>query len=456
MALTYDGTNGLFTRLGKLFGMMDAVRTHQLDLKTRAEAVLAEYSDADMYMVAPLLANLEARLQQTGAILADLQRACTDTLVETCWADSLVSTRGVLPERTLEQALLYLMREMAADSETVNRTSVTKASVAAGGSNTGTGTLVASELVPLAFSAGGTQYPNVRTERLEVRCVQDAQDGAIRSGEEVFELRGFSAYPNLDYRFPAGSGVRMRMPSVHAGVDSGPRYSNQLRNSGFDAFTSDLPDGWAATTGAASTDFGEETSVVYRGASSLRFDGDGATLTKLRQELGTADGTTGTLVADRLYVLSFVGRSDGSATTGVVRVSLQNAAGTVITGASTTVSYTALATWTRSTVTFRAPLSLPSTVYAVVELTTAVSNGHSMYVDEVVLAEMRQIAPGGEALVVLAGDTDFVVNDNLRLVKTNNAEGDFNVAFDRMFDMYGKGLVLPNSGTPSINDALIS
>jgi len=58
--------------------------------------------------------------------------------------------------------------------------------------------------------------------------------------------------------------------------------------------------------------------------------------------------------------------------------------------------------------------------------------------------------------VVLAGDTDFVVNDNLRLVKTNNAEGDFNVAFDRMFDMYGKGLVLPNSGTPSINDALIS
>lgn len=457
MALTYTGANGLYTRLGKLFGMVDAVRAHQLDLKTRLEAVMATYSDADMYMIAPLISNIEVRLQQTGGILADLQRACVETVVETCYKDSLVGTRGVLPERNLEQALLYLQREMVADSATVDRTTISKASVGTGASNTGNGTLVFSELVPLAYYAGGTQYPHIRTERIEVRCVQDAQDGSIRSGEEVFEVRGWSAFPNLDYRFPAGSGTRMTMPCVHAGVDAGARYENQLRNSGFQAFTSNLPDGWTASVGTAGTHFGSETSVTYRGGSAFRFDGNGSTLAKIRQQLGNTDGTPNTIVADRLYLLTAVARCDATASTGTLRISLQDNAGTVLGGtASASVTHTIGVNWTRFSIAFRAPLALPSTVYAVVEQTVALNSGAKFYVDELVLCEMRQIAAGGTGMVVLAGSTNWVVDDNLRLVATNNGEGLVNAAFDRMYDMYGLGIVLPNSTTPSIADTVIS
>lgn len=455
MALTYDGANGLFTRLGKLFGMVDAVRAHQLDLKSRLEALMAEYSDADMHMIAQLVANIEIRLTQTAGILTDLQRACVDTVVETCYDDSLVSTRGVLPERNLEQALLYLQREMVDDTETVNRTTISKAAVATGASNTGNGTLIFSELVPLAYSAGGTQYPHIRSERIEVRCIQDAQDGSIRSGEELFEVRGWASFPNLDYRFPAGSGTRMRMPCVHAGVDAGARYENLLRNSTFEAFTSNLPDGWTASVGTAGTHFGSTSSPVYRGSTALKLIGDGSNLTKLRQQLGTNDGTPATIVADRLYLLTCVARVNAGASAGVLRISLEDAAGTEISGTASTQSYTVGTSYNRISVAFRAPLALPSTVYAVIELTTALNSGGEWYIDEMVLCEMRQIAAGGTGMVVLAGSTNWVVNDSLRLLATNNAEGDFNAAFDRLFDMYGLGIVLPNSTTPSISDGLI-
>ena len=81
-----------------------------------------------------------------------------------------------------------------------------------------------------------------------------------------------------------------------------------------------------------------------------------------------------------------------------------------------------------------------------------------MYLDELVLAEVRQTAEGGQGIVILAGSTNWAVNDHLRLVSTNNAEGEFNTEFDRFFGMYEKGLLLPanGAGAETISDTLIS
>jgi len=455
MALTYDGTNGLFTRLGKIFGMMDAVKTHQSDLKTRLLALQAEYTDADFYMIASLVASIESRLVQTGQILNDLNSAAQATLVETCYADSLVSTRGVLPEKTVPQALLYLNREMVADAKTVNRTTISKSAVTTG-TNTGNGTLVFSELPPNSMSAGGTQYPCARSERLEARCIQDAQDGMMRAGEERFEIRGWASYPNLDYRWPAGSGTRMTMAAVHAGVDNGARYENMMRNSNFANFTSNLPDGWESVVGTAGTHYLQETSVTYRGSSALKFVGDAANLTQIRQQMGSVDGTPATLVADRLYLLSVYCRTSAGITAGNLRICLCDSAGTLLSATSyVDVPYTTGTTYGLKTIPFRAPLALPSSVYVGIKLTTAASAGGIFYIDELVVNEMRQIAEGGVGLTIVAGSTNFVVNDSLRLLVTNNFEGKFNKSFDRSYDLYGNGVVLPNSAAPNISDALI-
>lgn len=460
MALTYDGTNGLFTRLGKLFGLAEAVRTHQTDLKTRIAAIQAEYSSADAYMLGDLVGRLESRVALAGVILSDVRQAAEQTLIEMTYADAGVSTRSVMPGRDLDSALLYLIREMGLDTESVDGTTITKAAVSVGSGNTGNGTLLFTELPPLRLGAVVTQFPNIRSERVEIRCVADAQSKEILSGSELFEVRGQTAFDNMDYRFPAGSGASFVMPCTNPALDTGARYGNLLRNSAFTTYatTANLPDYWSTVTGTPGTHFGQESSVTYRGGSAFKMIGDGSTLASIRQELYSDSGTANTIGSDRLYVLAIAARVNAAAASGQVRVSLQNSGGTVVTGATLSITTGVGTTYAWQHTFFRAPLALPSTMYAVVEQTTAINATGIMYLDELVLAEVRQLAPGAQGVVVLPGSTDWAVNDHLRLVSTNNAEGKFNTDFDRFYDMYGKGLLLPGntSGTETISDTLIS
>jgi len=108
MALTYDGTNGLFTRLGKLVGMMDAVRTHQNNLKTELADVQSTYSSTDSYMIANLVGNIEARIAEAGGILEDIRRAAETTLVEMCFTEAITSTTNAMRSKSLSDALVWL------------------------------------------------------------------------------------------------------------------------------------------------------------------------------------------------------------------------------------------------------------------------------------------------------------------------------------------------------------
>lgn len=458
MALTYDGTNGLFTRLGKLFGLAEAVRTHQNDVLTRIAAIQAEYTSADSYMVGELVGQMQFRVQVAGAILSDIQRAAETTLVEMCYADAALNTRSPMPTRTVHDALMYLIREMAADSESVNATVISKSASATGASNTGNGTLLYTEIPPPSLQSGVTQFPNIRTERLEIRCVQDSSGREIPAGSERFRVRGQTAFGNLDYRFPAGSGADFYMSCLNPAMDTGARYENVLRNSAFENYTTaNIPDYFTVSTGTAGTHFAESTTV-YRGAKSFRFIGDGATLAKLRQQMATESGTPHSIVSDRLYVLAIAARTSAAPSAGNVRVSLQNAAGTIVSGAQVDIPYTIGTTYGWQYAFFRAPVALPSSVYLSIEQTTALNAGATMFLDELVLAEVRQFAPGSQGIVILPGSTDWVVNDSITLKATNGGEGEFCTEFDRFFSMYEKGLLLPanSAGAETILDTLIS
>ena len=457
MALTYDGSNGLFTRLGKLFGLMDAVRTHQADIRARVAGIEAEYSSTDAWWIGPLLGRMEQRITEAGRILEDVRLAATTTLVETCFDESATSTRQVMARRDLEQALLFLQREMRADSETIQRTTVTIGSPTAGGSNVGTGTVVLAQLPPRRFGTN-TNLPYARTELLEFRCVEDSQGLGVASGEEVFEMRGQPAFPNLDDRFPAGSGSQLRMPSVRSSVDAGSRYANQLTNGSFEAFTTSSPDSWGVVTGVAGTDFDQDFVTFYRDTASLRLDGDGSTLTRIQQQLRSETGSTGALVADRPFLLTCRARKDAGVVAGEVKVTLRDGSGTIITGAEITITTSvSSSSWDLFTAAFRTPLDIPAVVYADIRLATAITSGNSVYIDELILCEMRQPTPSEPAVVILAGSTDWVVDDSLTVSVANNGEGDIYLAMDRVFDLHSKGLPFPDTaGTPTILDSLVS
>jgi hypothetical protein len=248
----------------------------------------------------------------------------------------------------------------------------------------------------------------------------------------------------------------MTMTGVHAGIDAGPRYQNLLRNSDFeDASTANLPDFWTAVTGTVGTHI-LQVSTAYRGVSALGLAGDGTLLHRIVQQLNSVSGTPAALVADRLYCVTFAARTRFSPTTGVVRVSVCDSSYNPLTNAFTTVNFGIGTTYGLNSFTFRAPLSLSTPIYLMIDATTAISNGHQIVIDEVTLSEMPQIAAGGVGLTVVAGSTNWAVDDQLRILVTNAYTGLLARAFDRLYQTYEKGIVLPNATSPTIADSLMT
>lgn len=457
MALTYDGANGLFTRLGQLVGMMDAVRAHQNNMKTLLASVQAQYSSADAWMIDQLTGNIEMRISESGSVQYDIKNAAEKTLVEMCYAVATISTTNAMRSKNLREALIWLIRQMDLDSETINGQTISKGALGVGSANNGNGTFVYSFDAPAVLLDTTADFPNVRTEMIEARCIQDAQSGAILAGSEVFEIRGQPSYPSLDYRFPAGSGVLMRLNSITAAQDDGIRGANILTNSDLEDWTSLLPNQFALVSGTAGVEFGQETTNYFRGASGLVANVTGSVF-KIRQRLGHPDGSNGRLMPDRPYIIAFAAKKAAGAT-GVLRVSLQDAGGTVLASGNCAASEsiaTLTTSWSFVKTTVRSPRVLPDITYLVIESTTAVAVGVA-YIDEVVVAELTQIGAGGASLGIVAGAAQWMVDDNARYNFTNDNDALFANALDRLFSMYELGLSLPANytTTESILDSLI-
>lgn len=457
MGLTYTGTNGLFTRLGTIIYMMDAIRAHQTNLRTLFANIQDEYASTDRYMIDQLSGKLEERIAEAGSVLDDVRAAAEKTLVEMCFAEAQVSTTNAMRSKTVIDALVWLIRQMDADTKTIDGTTIGKSSLTLGASNNGNGTFTYLFDAPNILLGSTADWPNIRTELMEVRCVQDAQDGAVNSGSEIFEIRGQPSYPPLDYRFPAGSGTTMRMTSLCANVDQGGRYQNILRNSDLEDWTSNIPDGFTVSSGTAGTDF-ISTTTAFRGTNGLRAPAT-STVWKIRQQLGSQSGTLARLTPDRPYVIAFAAKKDAGAT-GTIRVSVQDSSGNIISSGAFAISQsvaTLTTSWVIYSLTIRAPRVIPTDTYLVVEATTGVATA-AAYIDEVILAEMPTIAPGGQALAIISGSSNWFADDYANYSFTNNSEGAVAIGFDRLFDMYGKGLSLPANyaGGENIPDTVIA
>ncbi len=459
MALTLTGTGGVFTRLGKIFGMMTDVRAHMSDIETEIADIQGAYAAADAWMVASLVAAKEARIAQAGGVMNDLRQVATDTLVEMCYTDSQTSSTGILPTRDLNSAIPYLIRDMDAQTASVDGTVISVGSVSAGAGNTGTGKLVVSSEPPNLPTPNVTYMSCARNERIEVRCTQDAQGKAVLSGAEAFEIRGWAAYDNLDRRFPAGSGVRQTIFCASASIDAGGIGQNLLRNTDFESFTvANTADYFTTVTGTPGTHFGSEATIFLRGASAFRMIGDGATAAKVRQQLGSTAGTPASIQAGRLYCLAVWIRHSSGAGAGNVRIQIEDSGGTAVASATIDTTSAVGTTYTHKTVVFRAPNVLPSTVYCAISQSTPLAAATTMYIDELCLVEMVNIARGGVGVAVFAGATDWVIDDQLRVKVDNGFEGDFVKFFDIAFGMYERGLHLPQNyaGGETISDTLIS
>jgi hypothetical protein len=305
MAVVLTGNGGLFTRLGKLFGLAKTIRQHQQAIAptsstatTGVRAVLSAYSStagtipiateqvrsiADEDLVAlPSLSTLEA-----------IRQAAARTLIETVDADS------PLPSKTVDDALRELAAQLVASSDSVERTTFTVASPSYASSNVGNAVVVVScectKLIKdrVVFSSKLVDFPCVRTETLTFVCQTDTKTGGTRSGSEIWHVEGERSYPNLDRRWRSGSGAKLRVTATSSSMDGKVGANpgdNLLTNSDFESFASNVPVQWSLAVGTAGTHV-SSASTKFRGTTALAITGDGSNLTKLKQRFAHPDGT---------------------------------------------------------------------------------------------------------------------------------------------------------------------
>lgn len=456
----------LLHRLGRIFQFGKDVRTFQgTTMQTEFEDVMSKYSDSTRDLAGSLIGNLENRKNQAGAVVADLMTDAKRTLTEMMDGD-----QG-LESLTAARAIDEFIRQLNAASQTVDRPSAGYVSLptankgTASSANTGNGIMLLSDMAPLGYS-GTSQvfdYPSIRTERILARCLLDSTSRKVQEGQEVFSIMGERSVDRSSYEWPKGSGTKGRVTAASSSIDGGSSPGqNVCSNSDFEDFTSNAPDRWTIVAGSAGTHIDDSTSA-FKGTNCLEFTGDGSTNPNIKQTLGTTLGSPGKINPDRPYSITAAIKYATAAPTASILISVRDSGGTIlhngIVGRAMQLSVASGDIGTSyalfSAVVF-APVNVPKGSYVDIRFSTNVANTSQVFVDDLVIAEMPRLRPGGLAFQIIPGSTDYRIRDEFTAAITNNcAAGDGEIAleFDRFFNTEDSGLVLPSSTSPSLADA---
>lgn len=106
---------------------------------------------------------------------------------------------------------------------------------------------------------------------------------------------------------------------------------------------------------------------------------------------------------------------------------------------------------------FRTPSTLPASVYLRIRISTAISNGTSVFIDEVCMVEMTSLYTGGPAASAFTGRNLWALNDTANLAVANNRAGLLNEWLNRIFDLRTSEILLPTNsvGSETIADSLV-
>jgi len=476
MTVTLIGTNGLFTRLGKLVGMNKRIKTMQGQLMNDSDGagqcyrdVLGTYATSaaqneTVRWLGLINEHTEASINSTNTLFVPLANSMFATLINMVKEDSGSRYGG----DNVELAFKEVLRQMIAagvGTASFDGNTITVGTLAADSGNKGDGTVVTHTSPSAIFAPSVTAFPAARTETISFNCYKDAQDKSVKSGTELFDIRGGTKYSNNDYRFPGGGGYYGRTPAISESISSKRGECQQhLFNGGFESVVSNVPVNWTIATGTAGSDVESETTSVYRGSKALKITGNGSVLHKIEQQFGSIGGTTSTLKPDTVYVIAAaVKRGSVSMGSGGLNIECVDSGGTVLGAKGTNVRLTvacALLTtsYVRHSVTVRTPKDMPSNVTFRLNFDVAIPNTGEVFIDSVIMAPLKQLAPGGIYVGILAGSDDYAEDDKFDQPITNNQQGEWLTELDRFFDLHGSGICPPveTDGTETIADSLIS
>lgn len=238
MAITlYDAINedGVFNVQGKAFFAQDTINTARLT--TMPAQILDVYDvfnnltvDADLEVVVSRVGNAADTIKSTAsAEMSQLKTFSQGILVE------MIDDDNPQPDKTLNTALVELIAQMEASSDSVDASTVS-ISVAVGSANTGDGIILTS-----IRRGDGLIQENIIAENIEVLATSNGLSASLLfAGEARVSL--------LDALWPKGSGVGRSVGSVDAAA-------SLLLNGDMEDEddVTDTPDDWDVSVGTIGT-----------------------------------------------------------------------------------------------------------------------------------------------------------------------------------------------------------
>lgn len=459
MAIDLDtDPTGYFVRAGKIAYALRLAQTFRGETNA-ADTLMKELGDA--------IAKLDAATPDVrGTVVPALLNAL---------ASGRSGLAGVPSAcRAAAQALLIKMvqddnRQPVADLETANREldrQMRQATTRYVDANTVSATATQTGLdgnghvVTSVKDAYGNPLENLLAEDLECEVTNVAT-----AGSESIRVRGEAAVDRLHYDWPKGSGG----DKPYTAIDAAATTQNKLTDGGFETWASSplALTNWPIVVGAYGTNFVREATEKYKGTYGVAIVGDaGLTLSQFRQDI------TSKLDARKQYGIAFPMKRDGvAAAAGVLTVDLFDGTNVINDDAGTansfTVDLTALTTsfvWKSGV--FRIPEPKPSTIYLRFRLSTALTNGRTVYLDHASLGEMLQVLtsePGWTPFLSFhSGSSNWSRDDKtalarvFRIASANNRASEWQKEGDRLLDTAKYGITWATAGTTLVNDNLIA
>lgn len=457
MAIALTGTNGLFTRLGKILLILADTNTWQGT--TLAGDVSSLYGQFTNTIGLSLIDGNDAQFN-SGQLSAEGYLAYLQTVAQSVINEMVYADVPQLSNSDLGLSLAELIRQMKVSSDSVKADTIAQ-TVTAGSSNHGTGVCVCS-----TKTADGLVAEYSYPETVTLTCTSDTSNSAVTAGNEGFTATGQVAITDtLSWQYPGGSVAQLSLSAINATADNSQ--GNLLTNSDFETWTvSNIPDDWTIATGTAGTTV-LRSSTAYRGTYSLNLHGNGSENTCVTQLFNDSSGTPGIPLYQTQYALSVWVKVDVVPAAGVLTFDLYDGSAVIADQQGTNNTYSITLSglgntnWNNYNITFRTPYIMPTTVKLRIRLSAALTNNRNVYIDSLGFGVTSQLYQGGPSFAVFSGATPFYHPDYFSAAITNNHGGasnlkDFQTGFQRLFNMTQLGLILPSAASPTISNGLIA
>lgn len=194
---------------------------------------------------------------------------------------------------------------------------------------------------------------------------------------------------------------------------------------------------------------------VVRGARCLEIVGNGSELTSLLVPVSLSTKTC--------YAFNLWACVDVTPAAGVMQIDLvdsdtgENVEDDQGASNSFTVDLTGLdTTHVACSGFFHTPTTLPRAVYLRISLTTALSAGTSLFLDEICMAAATRLYVGGPYVASFCGSLEFALEDYAEIAVTNDRAGLMHEWLNRLLGLQGKDLLIPTSSSATQSDSLIA